>query len=65
MEVRLDGKPSFIRDVMGELSLCCALSFSSIISRKITDSTLSVAVRIHRDFSPKYQMSMLNRSRSF
>ena len=34
MEARLDGKPSFMRDVMGELGRCCASSFSSITSRK-------------------------------
>lgn len=34
MEARLDAKPSFMRDVMGELSLCCALSLSSGISGK-------------------------------
>ena len=34
MEARLDGKPSFMRDVMGELGRCCASSFSSFTSRK-------------------------------
>lgn len=64
MEARLDAKSSFMRAVVEELGLCCALSLSSFISGK-SESTFSVAVRIHRDFPPKYKVSMLCRPRSF